>query len=31
MSKTIKTAIAGKDFMWNVSVNYAFGKNYIIK
>lgn len=28
ISKTIQTDITGKDFVWNVSVNYAFGKNY---
>jgi hypothetical protein len=31
MSKTIKTDIAGNDFVWNISLNYTFGKNYIGK
>ena len=29
MSKTIKTDIAGKDFVWNISLHYAFNKNYM--
>lgn len=29
MSKSIKTDIAGKDFVWNISLHYAFNKNYI--
>ncbi len=29
MYKTITTEIAGKDFNWNVSLNYVFGKRYI--
>jgi hypothetical protein len=29
MSKAIKTEIAGKDFVWNISLHYAFNKNYI--
>lgn len=28
LSKTIKTDITGKDFVWNISLNYAFGKTY---
>jgi hypothetical protein len=29
MNKAIKTEIAGKDFNWNVSIAYAFGKSYV--
>jgi hypothetical protein len=29
MSKAIKTDIAGKDFVWNISLHYAFNKNYV--
>jgi hypothetical protein len=28
-SKAIKTDIAGKDFVWNISLHYAFNKNYV--
>jgi hypothetical protein len=31
ISKTIKTDIVGKDFVWNIGLNYAFGKNYVGK
>lgn len=31
ISKTIQTDIVGKDFVWNIGLNYAFGKNYIGK
>lgn len=29
MSKTIQTEITGKDFVWNISLHYAFSKKYI--
>jgi hypothetical protein len=29
LSKAIKTEIAGKDFVWNISLHYAFNKNYV--
>ncbi len=29
INKAIKSDIATKDFDWNVSLNYAFGKNYV--
>jgi hypothetical protein len=29
MSKAIKSDIAGKDFVWNISLHYAFNKNYV--
>ncbi|MFY7887668.1 MAG: hypothetical protein ACOVOW_02080 [Spirosomataceae bacterium] len=28
LSKTIKADIAGKEFVWNLSLTYSFGKNY---
>lgn len=29
MSQSIDTEIAGKDFVWNISLIYAFAKNYV--
>ena len=29
MSKSINTEIAGKDFVWNVAINYNFNKKYV--
>jgi hypothetical protein len=29
VSKTLKSEIGGKDFVWNVSLHYAFSKNYV--
>lgn len=29
VSKTLKSEIAGKDLVWNVSLHYAFSKNYM--
>lgn len=29
VSKTLKSEITGKDFVWNVSLHYAFNKNYV--
>jgi hypothetical protein len=29
MNKAIKTDIAGKDFNWNISLAYSFGKSYV--